>query len=80
VSERFLADENFPRDLTRRLRAAGYNLAHAAEIMPGADDPAIAAEAARRDAILLTFDSDFGELAFYRRPRSPGIVLLRLST
>ncbi len=78
MSERFLADENFPRALARILRASGYDLAHVHDFMAGADDPAVAAEAASRGAILLTFDRDFGELTFHRRLASAGIVLFRL--
>jgi predicted nuclease of predicted toxin-antitoxin system len=78
VNERFLADENFPRALTRSLRESGFEIAHVAEFMPGADDRAVTSEAAGRDAIILTLDRDFGELAFYRQMRMPGIVLFRL--
>ena len=46
--------------------------------MAGVDDTDVAAEAVRRDAILLTFDRDFGELTFHHRIRSAGIVLFRL--
>src|SRR4051794_24775747 len=48
------------------------------DVAPGADDTAVAAEAVRRDAILLTFDRDFGELTFRHRVSVPGIVLFRL--
>lgn len=78
MSERYLADENFPGAGVRLLRSEGLDLAYIAEYMAGADDFAVSAEAVSRDAILLTFDRDFGELTFRRRVPVLGVVLFRL--
>jgi predicted nuclease of predicted toxin-antitoxin system len=47
--------------------------------MPGADDDEIVARAIREARILLTFDKDFGELAWRAGASAmPGVVLFRL--
>ena len=78
---RFLADENFPGAAVRRLRKAGCDIEWIRTSAPGADDATILATASREKRILLTFDKDFGELAFRDRKITSvkGIVLFRLS-
>jgi predicted nuclease of predicted toxin-antitoxin system len=78
VAEQYLADENFPRLAVAKLRAVGLDVAFVAEFAPGLDDHGVASEAIRRDAVLLTFDRDFGELTFRHGVTVPGIVLFRL--
>ncbi len=43
--------------------------------MPGATDDVVLAHACDRNAVLVTFDRDFGELIFRRGRRSPRAVL-----
>ena len=77
---RFLADENFPGDAVAALRGAGHDIAWIRTDAPGSSDPAVLDRAVREDRVLLTFDKDFGELAWRARlPATCGIVLLRLS-
>jgi len=48
---------------------------------PGSLDEAVLARAQSEDRVLLTFDKDFGELAFRSRlPVSSGIILFRIGT
>jgi len=76
---RFLADENFLGDAVRALRAAGHDVAWIREDSPGVKDVAVLGRAVQEQRILLTFDKDFGELAWrFRLPASCGIVLFRL--
>lgn len=56
----------------------GVDVAHVGEFMPGAPDEDVIAEAIRRDAVILTFDRDFGELTFRQRIASAGVVLFRM--
>ena len=78
MAEQYLADENFPRLAVAKLRTLGFDVAFIAELAPGLDDGGVAGEAVRRDAILPTFDRDFGELTFRHGVTVPGIVLFRL--
>ena len=60
------------------LRGIRLDVRYIAEIRPGADDIEVAEEAVRQDAVLLTFDRDFGELTVKRLIAVPCVVLFRL--
>jgi len=78
---RFLADENFPGDAVTRLETAGHDIIWIRTAAPGSKDDAIVAWAAREERIVLTFDKDFGELAWRAGlPARSGVVLFRLPT
>jgi predicted nuclease of predicted toxin-antitoxin system len=71
---RFLADENFPLPRVRLLRTAGYDVASIVEDAPGTADVAIMARAVAEGRILLTFDRDYGEIAYrLQQPTPSGI-------
>ena len=76
---RFLANENMPGDAVKAIRAMGHDVAWVRTDAPGSTDEAVLARAQSEDRILLTFDKDFGELAFRTRlPASSGIILFRI--
>lgn len=76
---RVLANENVPAALVERLRSAGHDVAWVRERSPGIADPRVIEWAILEQRVLLTFDKDFGELAFARSlPASCGIILLRI--
>jgi len=76
---KLLANENIPAALTRSLRAAGHDVNWVSEMSPGITDTQVIELAIQQDRILVTFDKDFGELAFRRSlPATCGIILLRL--
>jgi predicted nuclease of predicted toxin-antitoxin system len=76
---RFLANENFPGDAVGRLAEAGHDIVWIRTTAPGSKDQDILAWAARESRVLLTFDQDFGELAWRAAlPRSCGIILFRI--
>jgi predicted nuclease of predicted toxin-antitoxin system len=75
---RLLANENIPEDAIAALRAAGHDVACASD-QPTTRDPDVLRRASAEQRILLTFDKDFGGLAFAARQPAPhGIILLRL--
>jgi predicted nuclease of predicted toxin-antitoxin system len=77
---RLLANENFPMDAVVALQGQGHDVSWVRLIAPGSSNPEVLALAQAEVRILLTFDKDFGELAFrYRLPASCGIVLFRIS-
>lgn len=77
---RFLANENIPRKVVDALRAAAHDVAWIAEDAPSTADTEVLERAKREARVVLTFDKDFGELAFRRGlPAECGIVLLRLA-
>ena len=81
MRERYLADENFPGAMVRLLRDQDNDVLYAAETLISAQDEIVLQTAATENRILLTFDRDFGELAFRRRKsQAPGIVLFRIGS
>jgi len=76
---RFLANENFPLDAVEALRQNGHDVLWIRVESPGISDREVLSRAQAENRILLTFDQDFGELAFRSRlPASVGIILFRI--
>ncbi|HKP86643.1 MAG TPA: DUF5615 family PIN-like protein [Blastocatellia bacterium] len=76
---RILANENFPGDAVDALRSQGHDVLWVRTDAPGISDEGVLALAVSEDRILITFDKDFGELAFrHKLPASSGIVLFRI--
>lgn len=76
---RLLANENFPRAAVVELRRAGFDVTWIRESNPGITDPEVLAIAVAEDRLLITFDKDFGELAFKAHlPATCGIILFRI--
>src|SRR3989338_4480357 len=77
---RFLADENFPAEAVSALRKNGHDVVWIRTEAPGSADPVVLERAQNEDRILITFDKDFGELAFrFGLPSSSGVVLFRIT-
>jgi predicted nuclease of predicted toxin-antitoxin system len=77
----FLANENFPGEAINALREAGHNVVWIRTEAPGIGDKEVLARARQENRILITFDKDFGELAFRAKlPAASGIVLFRIAT
>lgn len=77
---RFLVDQNVPLDVVEGLRAEGHDVSWAQTDYPGADDEVLLEIAQNEERIVITFDTDFGTLAFHRNlPASSGVVLFRLT-
>jgi predicted nuclease of predicted toxin-antitoxin system len=76
---RFLADQNFPKRAVIALRGLGHDVVWIEEDLPGAPDISILEKAEAEGRVLLTFDKDFGDLAFHAGlPATCGVVLVRL--
>jgi predicted nuclease of predicted toxin-antitoxin system len=77
---RLSANENFPAAAVMALRAAGHDVFWVRTDMGGAQDEQVLAHAVTEGRVLVTFDKDFGELAFRARlPATTGVILFRLS-
>ena len=75
----FLANENFPLDAEVEARRLGDDVAWIRTEAPGNKDRDILSRAVTERRVLLTFDKDFGDLAFqFGPPAHCGIVLFRL--
>jgi predicted nuclease of predicted toxin-antitoxin system len=77
---RILANENFPGPVIRELRRRGHDVVSVKESMRGARDRDVLARAQEDFRLVVTFDKDFGELAYrFGLPASSGVILFRLS-
>jgi len=72
-------DEIVSRLVVDRLRLDGHDLTLAQDVAFGRPDRELLALALQLGAIILTEDTDFGELVIRERLPSAGVVLLRLS-
>jgi predicted nuclease of predicted toxin-antitoxin system len=76
---RFLADENFPGPVIRHWREQGHDVFSVKEQMKGATDREVLERANAEGRVVVTFDKDFGELAFnVLEPATCGVILFRL--
>jgi hypothetical protein len=65
MSEKYLANENFPAETVRLLREKGDDVVHAAETLIGASDEVILQAAVEQDRIVLTFDTGISASWFF---------------
>ena len=76
---RILANENFPADAVEALRNSGHDVTWVRTDCPGVSDQEVLRRAAAEERVLVTFDKDFGELAYRVRTPAPSrIILFRL--
>lgn len=76
---KFLANENVAGDAVAALREKGHNVVWIRTDAPGSKDEDILSRAVAEERILITFDKDFGELAFHSHlPAKCGILLFRI--
>ena len=76
---RVLANENVSGDIVQALRNFGHDVLWIRTDAPGSSDEVDLARAHAEDRLLLTFNKDFGELAFRFGLPISGVILLRLS-
>lgn len=75
---KFVADENFPRHALRVPRQNAFDVTSIAETSPRLADTEVLGIALADGRTLLTFDKDFGELAFRQGlSASCGVILFR---
>ena len=74
-----LADESVDQPIVERLRADGHDVLAVVEMEPGLPDEDVLTLANQRGALLLTADTDFGELVFRQHRLATGVVLVRLA-
>jgi len=76
---KILADENFPLVAVEALQQQGYDVIWIRTDAPGSSDSVILARAQAENRVIVTFDKDFGELAFrLGLPALSGIILFRI--
>jgi predicted nuclease of predicted toxin-antitoxin system len=77
---RILANENFPPAAVNALRQAGHDALWVRTESPGISDRDVLSRAQLDTRVVVTFDKDFGELAFRSGlPAECGIILFRIA-
>ena len=80
MGARLLADENVPGPAVTALREYGHDVVWMHEEALGTPDPEVLARAQLERRVVVTFDKDFGELAFRLGAAAAfGVVLFRIS-
>lgn len=75
---KFLLDENRSPAIVELLAEAGHDAVHVRDLdMKGSPDVAVLAAASAVDRVVISADTDFGELLAFSNERGPSIVLLR---
>lgn len=75
---KFLADENIGLAVVAFLRKQGHDIPSITEFSPGVSDATVLLKAADEHRILVTSDTDFGELVYRIGQQHAGVILLRL--
>jgi predicted nuclease of predicted toxin-antitoxin system len=70
-----VADESVDKPIVEAVRGAGWEVWSISEECPSASDDDVLDTAAEKRSILLTMDSDFGELVFERKKEPPATVI-----
>ena len=73
-----LADENLPESMVQALANAGFSVVRVSDVHPGADDATVLQYAFGHGLIVVTQDTDFGELVYREGRPHHGVVLVRL--
>jgi hypothetical protein len=75
---RIIANENVAATVIAELRRRGHDVNWVKESNPGTSDESVLATAQSEQRLVLTYDKDFGELAFrYGLPATCGVLLGR---
>lgn len=75
----FLIDENVSRRIAERLAQDGHTIVRVQDVALGQPDTDVLALAQSLGAIVLTEDTDFGDLVMRLHQPAVGVILLRLS-
>jgi predicted nuclease of predicted toxin-antitoxin system len=73
-----LADENFPQASYKFLKEKGYDILHITDVgLASIPDQEVIEFSIEEDRVIITFDSDFGELIFKLDYKPKGVIYFR---
>jgi predicted nuclease of predicted toxin-antitoxin system len=76
---KIVADEGVDKSIVSHLRKLGYEVYYILEEKSGISDDSVLEIANSKKALLITLDTDFGELIFRLKEASHGVLLFRFS-
>ncbi len=74
----WLADEDIPKDVVTFLRSLKHDVCWISTESPGIQDTEVLDKSYKEKRVLLTNDTDFGNLIFREKYSSSGVILFRL--
>ena len=75
---KFKVDENLPLEVSTRLRDAGHDsLTVLDQQLGGTSDPHLISVCMTESRILVTLDTDFGNILAYPPDHLPGVIVIR---
>lgn len=72
-----MVDENVHLRIVAFLRVEGHDVLSVSESFPNVSDDEVLRRANEEDRILITHDTDFGEMIFHRGFGHKGVILIR---
>lgn len=75
---KLITDENIGLEIVEFLRKNGHEVISVIEDLRGSGDDIVLKKAVAQDRILITSDTDFGELIYHQKLAHHGVILLRL--
>lgn len=75
---RFLTDENIGLEVVVYLRSLGHDVKSITQLYPGLSDNKVLQLSDKENRIIITSDTDFGELVYRQKQAYIGVILLRL--
>ena len=76
---KLIVDEGVDKPIVDYLRTLGYDIYYVLEMLPGLSDQEVLSLANNERRVLMTMDTDFGELVFRLKEVSSGVLLLRIA-
>ena len=76
---KFVVDESVERQIVQELRLNDHTVLYIAEESPSVSDDYVLSLSHEQNALLMTSDTDFGELVYRLGRTNVGVILLRLS-
>lgn len=77
---RFLANENFPLQSFHLLVQNEVDIKHVSEGHAGITDEEVIEFSKKESRVIITFDSDYGELVFKKGLKPEGVIYLRMKS
>jgi predicted nuclease of predicted toxin-antitoxin system len=74
----FIADENIPNSVIKRLRNKKFDIISIREDKKGIDDKSIVELSIKQQRTILTLDKDFGFLIYYLKMQPYSVILFRI--
>jgi len=75
---KFLADENIPLKVVKKLKQEGFDIISISKLKPGINDYEVIELACKKNRIIITFDKDLGRMVILEKIKPPGLIILRI--